>query len=196
MKVFWFDTETGGLNAHKHALLQLAYILEIDGRIEEKKVLYANGSAKEIDDCALEVTGFTRDQISKWPSPTLMYKHLISLFDKHIDKYDKEDKMIVGGYNVAFDVDFLRQLFYEHGNSYLMSYLAYGYLDPAVLFRTLQWRGILDDEHPLIRLTLSSLADYIGLSVESAHDALADIILTRTVTEELYSMLSGGLYGD
>lgn len=181
MKVFWFDTETSGTNPHKHGIMQLAYIIEIDGRVEDQSTLYANCNTKEVTERALEITSFSADQIAEWPSPKKMYAALIKTFDRFIDKFDKQDKFIAGGYNVQFDLDFLRQLWFESGDKYFGSYFAFGVLDPAALFRYMQWKSVLPhrEEQPLIKLTLSDLAGYYGLQSAGAHDAAFDIGMTR-----------------
>lgn len=192
MKVFWFDTETSGTNPHKHGIVQLAYIIEIDGRVEDQSTLYANCNTKEVTERALEITGFSAEQIAEWPSPKKMYSTLIKTFDRFIDKFDKQDKFIAGGYNVQFDLDFLRQLWFESGDKYFGSYFAYGPIDPAVLFRFLQWQTLYAKDYTSMKLTLSDLAEYLGIPHEGAHDAAFDIKMTREVTKRLADILATG----
>jgi DNA polymerase-3 subunit epsilon len=196
MKIFWFDTETSGTNPKAHAILQLAFTLEIDGAVEQEGVLYANSGGKEITDRALEINGFTRKQIADWPPQEHMYKTLSKLFDTTVDKYDRDDKLIAGGYNVDFDLRFLRQLWFENGDKYFGSYFPFGTIDPAALFRYAQAYGITGEQQPMIKLTLVDLATYFGIPTDEAHDAAFDVELSREVTRRLHLLFEAFFSGD
>lgn len=187
MKVFWFDTETSGLNPSKHGIIQIAGIIEIDGEEVEQVALYSNCATKQIDSKALEVNGYTLKQIADFPSESALYHHLHALFSRYIDPYDKTDKLVAGGYNVSFDLQFLRQLWYENNDKFFGSFFAFGTLDPSSIFRYLQWLGIITDYDYSLRLT--DIATYFGISTDNAHDALADIIMTRKIMNNLTTLL-------
>lgn len=193
MKVFWFDTETSGTDPHNNGIIQLAYLLEVDGRIEEKGTLYSNCKGKEITDRALEINGYSREQIDSFPDPSVMYKKLHALLNKYVNAYDSADKVIAGGYNVEFDVRFLRRLWFDNGDKYFGSFFAFGAVDPAVVFRLLQREGVFD---PIIKLTLSDLAEYLGVYNAGAHDAMADILMTRAALEVMKDVMKVAVVGE
>lgn len=178
MKAFWFDCETSGINPKKNGIIQLAYILEIDREVVEEDVLYANCNGKDMSEKALEVTGFREKEIAEWPNPSKMYKQLHRLFSNHIDKYNSEDKLIPAGYNVHFDTDFLRQLWFEQGDKYFGSFFAFSTIDVAQIFRALQWMNI--EEQQVVKMRLSDLCEYYGVPLD-AHDAMNDIRATRAI---------------
>lgn len=193
MKIFWFDCETSGLNPRKNGIIQLAYLLEINGELVKQQTLWANCATKEIEDKALEVTGFTRKQIASYPPQSEMYSALLRTFDSVIDRYNKNDKLIAAGYNVAFDVEFLRQLWFDCGDRYFGSYIAHGTIDPAHLFRYLQYIGAA--EETITKLTLSDLAELFAVDATEAHDAAADIAMTREIYHRIHSMIKAAHNG-
>lgn len=187
MKIFWFDTETSGLNSHKHGIFQLSYILKVDGKLHSKDTLYSNCNTKEITDKALEITGYNPKEIAEFPPPELMYKKLKALFTSVVDPYNKTDKMIGAGYNVNFDLDFLRQLWFDNGDKFFGSFFAHGAIDPAALFRYMQYIGLADQS--VLRITLSDLCDYFAIDSSKAHDAEADIAMTKTLYEKMNKII-------
>jgi len=191
MKVFWFDTETSGTDPKRNGIIQLAGIMEVDGEEVERIVLYGDCADKEVEQKALEINGFKSEQLLGFPSKVTMYHHLHAFFARHVNPFDKGDKMIAGGYNVDFDVRFLRQLWYECGDRYFGSFFAFGTLDPAALFRYMQWRGIIVDYNNKLRLT--DLAEYLGIETAGAHDAMVDIEMTMKVMHSLTVILKEGI---
>lgn len=183
MKVFWFDCETSGLDEKKHGIISLAYCVEIDGEIKEKGELFSNCEGKEIDDRALEINCFTRERIATFPSPHMMYLELTRIFGRYIDRYNKQDKFIAGGYNVQFDMKFLRQLWED---DYFWSWFAFGVIDPSQILRFLEYaKGTRQAGGKL-----TEVAQSLGIEVENAHDALADIETTIAVTKALIRDIS------
>lgn len=183
MKVFWFDTETSGLDSAKHGIIQLAYAVEIDGEVVAEGELFSNCEGKVIEDGALKVNGFTREQIATFNPPSWMYRHLGDLFDQYVDKFDRSDKFYAGGYNVAsFDMAFLRQLWTDCHDTYFGSWFHFGAVDPSGLIPALNYAGF--DIHPA-SFKLTDVAAYLGIDITGAHDAQSDIRMTREVMKKL-----------
>jgi DNA polymerase III subunit epsilon len=179
MKVFYFDTETSGVNDRENGIIQLAYMLEIDGTIEKEGELFSNCEGKQITERALEINRYTPDMIKGFPPPSDMYKKLHALFNKYVNAYDRTDKMIAAGYNADFDLRFLRRLWFDNGDKFFGSFFAFGILDPGPLFRYLQWKNIIPFEDA--KMTLTDIATYFAIDTTDAHDALADIKMTREI---------------
>lgn len=180
-KVLWLDVETTGLYPSKHAIVQLAYIVEIDGEEVHREVLYAAPDAnQEITDKALEITGFTQKEILEWPSQKDLYNRFKKVINRYVDPFDKSDKMFIGGYNVSFDVDFLRALFKRHGDNYFGSYFWFATLDPARVAAFLLWTGLIATSEAQ-DFKLGTLCTIFGVELNEAHDAMADVEATRQV---------------
>ena len=112
MKVFYVDVETTGLEPKINDIIQLALIIEIDGKVVRKEKFEMQPfNYDNISPEALEVNGLSIEQIKGFDTPQIAYRKIVNILDKYIFKYDKKDKFIPAGYNVKFDVDFLTEFF-------------------------------------------------------------------------------------
>ena len=187
-KIIFIDTETGGVNPEKAALIQLSGIIRIDKKDVEKFNFYIKPfENSEVNEKALEVQGRTLEELKtdKYVEEKEVYKEFINLLDKYIDKYDKTDKFIVAGYNVRFDVDILKAFFQRHGNNFLFSYLDSSMLDPLYSIRLLQIAEIL----PILENNkLETWCKHFGIELK-AHDSLEDIEATKKLIGKLISLI-------
>ena len=171
-KIIFIDTETGGVNAEKSALIQLSGIIEVDGTEKEKFNFYIKPfENSEVNEKALEVQGRTLEELGT---------------EKYIDeKYDKNDKFIVAGYNVKFDIDILKALFERNNNKFLFSYFNSSMLDPLYSVRLLQVAGML----PVLENNkLETWCKYFNIELK-AHDSLQDITATKKLIEKLVELI-------
>lgn len=181
MKVFYLDTETTGLNPKINDIIQLSFIIEIDGIIKEKqnfKMQPFNYSS--ITEEALKVNGITLEQLKTLETPQEVYKKLIKILDIHIDKYNKKDKFYSAGYNVRFDMDFLREFFIKNGDKYYGSYFDYHFIDAMPMLFLMEYAKKLNlsDHH------LETACKHYGIEIK-AHDAEQDIGATRELILKL-----------
>lgn len=187
-KIIFIDTETGGVNPEKAALIQLSGIIRIDKKDVEKFNFYIKPfENSEVTEKALEVQGRTLEELKtdKYVEEKEVYKQFINLLDKYIDKYDKSDKFIVAGYNVRFDVDILKAFFQRHGNNFLFSYLDSSMLDPLYSIRLLQIAEVL----PVLENNkLETWCKHFGIELK-AHDSLEDIEATKKLIGKLISLI-------
>ena len=187
-KIIFIDTETGGVNPEKAALIQLSGIIRIDKKDVEKFNFYIKPFGNsEVTEKALQVQGRTLEELKtdKYVEEKEVYKQFINLLDKYIDKYDKTDKFIVAGYNVRFDVDILKAFFQRHGNNFLFSYLDSSMLDPLYSIRLLQIAEIL----PVLENNkLETWCKHFGIELK-AHDSLEDIEATKKLIGKLISLI-------
>lgn len=187
-KIIFIDTETGGVNSEKAALIQLSGIIRIDKKDVEKFNFYIKPfENSEVTEKALEVQGRTLEELKtdKYVEEKEVYKQLIKLLDKYIDKYDRTDKFIVAGYNVRFDVDILKAFFQRHGNNFLFSYLDSSMLDPLYSIRLLQIAEVL----PVLENNkLETWCKHFGIELK-AHDSLEDIEATKKLIGKLISLI-------
>ena len=187
MKLFYFDVETTGLQPWKHGIVQLAYSVEIDLVEKESGCFFIKPfDSDEIDQKALDVNSLTREQLSHFPEPTVVFnQYLIPLLAKYIDKYDKNDKFCPAGFNAQFDIDFLQQFFKKNGDKWFGSWFNYDVVDPLQALRFFQpaeaWIKKLPDKK------LGTLTRVLGIEHASAHDALSDIKATRELVHRLWN---------
>lgn len=185
-KILFIDTETTGLDPHKNGIIQVSGIIEIDGDIKEEfniKCQPMTGDA--VDAKALEVTGTTHEMIQSYISGADGYRRLVSIFDKYVSKFDKNDKFQVVGYNVRYDMEMLKSWFDKNGNPYMGSYMTWQPFDVMSVCHMLKYMGVLN----LPNYKLSTLCEHFGITIK-AHDAMSDITATRELSRVLLSRIT------
>lgn len=188
MKTFYFDTETTGLDPKKNSIIQIAGIIVIDGEVKEEFNLKCKPiePLDNISNDAIAVHGMGREEIATFPDPEEVYITLNDKFDKYIDKFNRNDKFIIAGQNVGFDLNFLIEFWKRQGDTYLGSYLNFrDKLDLLPLVSTLRVFGFLN----LPDSKLGTIASHFNIQID-AHDALSDIKATRLVLFEMLKRLS------
>lgn len=181
-KVCWFDVETTGLSEFKNDVVQLAIIIEIDKKVvAEKEFKMQPFDFDTIEPKALECNGLTVEDLRKYPDPRQTYKELVAFLGKHVNKFDKGDKFHPAGYNVPFDIGFLKQYFKKNGDNYFGSFFNYKATDPLQLLYSMDARGLIS----LPSYKLVDVCKRFGIPQEKAHDAMCDIQATKNLMEFL-----------
>jgi len=177
-KVLYFDTETTGLEAGKHGIIQLAALMEIGGDVVESfNMKFQPHYGAEINPDALKVSGTDPEELKSRTSSADAYREFLKFLDRHISKFDKTDKAYPAGYNVTFDMHFLDAWFRHHGNQYgTGSYQNWKMLDPLPLLRVWDFLGTIS----LPDYKLQTVCNAYDIELQ-AHDALSDIIATRAL---------------
>jgi DNA polymerase-3 subunit epsilon len=188
-KTFWFDTETTGLDKDKAAIVTLAYIIEYDGQAQAHGVLpMAPHAGAEISDAALKVNGFKREEIQTFQTPNEAYLKLLRILGRHVNKYDKLDKLVMAGYNVGFDEGFLRALFTRLGDQYYGSWFYSTCFD----VRSKVAEYLCHNQLILPNFKLESVCSAFNIHF-GAHDAMEDIRATRDLYYALRSREAPGV---
>ncbi len=182
-KIFWFDVETTGLDPIKQDIVQLAFLIEIDGQIIEKgNLLMQPFNYDTVEQAALDVHGRSIDEIRTYPNPKDVYNDLISILAKYVDRYNREDKFNHAGYNSRFDLEFLKQFFIKNNDVYFGSWFNYKGIDPLTILHALD--GI--EKISLPNYKLETVCGYFDIPIV-AHDALSDITATRNLAKHICS---------
>jgi DNA polymerase-3 subunit epsilon len=189
MKIMFLDTETTGLYPNAidvntgevtpyHEIVQFSAIVEEDEEIIDKIDLKMRPSDPDrFSERALEKQGRTIEEIMTWPERSLAFQRLLAFFDEHVDKFNKYDKFIMGGYNVKFDKDMLWAFFRENDHKYFGSYFWQETLDVINLVNLLVLFGDLELRDR--KLTTVCEACGIPFGEDEAHNSLFDIEQTR-----------------
>lgn len=190
-KIWYFDVETTGLDAYRNDIIQLAGIIEIDGKIEDEfEIKIKPIDPNRVDESALKVNGITREQLDsdEYILPRTAYSQLCKTLEYFVDKFDRNDKFIPCGYNVDFDLRFLEQFFRKNGDNFFGSFVdRKTSKDPFPVLRYLKSLG-----SPALKnaesLKLAEVCRVFGIEL-TAHNAKSDIRATR----ELVKILDRGL---
>ncbi len=186
-KICWIDTETTGIDGYKNDIIQLALILEINKKEVDRKLFYIQPfSWANIEEEALKVNGTTVEQLKGYPHPTVVFKELTQFLGKYVNKFDKTDKFQPAGFNVPFDMGFLKQFFNKNNDKFFGSWFNYKACDPLQLLYTLDSRGLI----ALPNYKLGTVCKHFGVPLEGAHGAMADIEATKNLAEFLFSCIN------
>lgn len=181
MKQIFFDVETTGVKFWRNSIHQLSGIVEVNGeekeRFEFKIKPYPQA---EIEDSALEISGITRADLNNYFDMKEVHRNLCAILSKYVDKFNKQDKFYLVGYNNAsFDNPFLRAFFVQCGDEYFGSWFWSCPIDVMVLAGE-----YLKLERPSMKdFKLSTVASHLKIQVDESklHDACYDVELTREI---------------
>ena len=180
-KIFYLDTETTGVNPISNDIVQIAFIIEIDGKIKGKYNLFCQPlDYSRVSEEALRKQNRTLEDIKKYPSMNEAYEKLISIMSSYVDKYDKMDKFYPAGYNVKFDINFLSNFFTKNGDKYYGAWFNWKMIDPYPLLHLLDSMGAI----ALPDYKLGTVCKHYDIQL-TAHDALNDIEATVKLIELL-----------
>lgn len=183
-KVLWLDVETTGLDCRKHGLREVGFIIEVDGVEVDKGVFKINPFTYttkdvEIDAYALEISKVSIEDLESYDRSSYCFKELMNKLVKYVNVNDKNDCFVIAGYNVAFDIGFLKEWFKEMGlqDSY-KDLFHYKSLDVFSLVFVLRHLGLNSAEND----KLETMCNYFDIEIE-AHNALSDIEATKKLYE-------------
>jgi DNA polymerase III epsilon subunit-like protein len=186
MKILWFDVETGGLDSKTHPILEFAGLYE-DTLIGDKSkaifheyIKYDKYPDGYKEACA--INGLTEEILAeKGITPKEFYEKYLEFLGSKVDKHQKDDKMLLAGYNTDFDDGFNRQCFKNNGNQYYGSYFLNTRLNVMSTVAMAMKNGIL----PLMfNYKLETIARALQLKFKP-HSALDDIKITRIINNML-----------
>lgn len=135
---------------------------------------------------ALEVSGKNlQDLASDSHIPfTSAFRQVNEFLDERVDKYDKQDKMFLVGYNNAsFDNPFFRAFFKQNNHKYFGSYFYPNPLDVYVLAT----EKLKEVRHEMENFKLHTVAKELGIEVDESklHDAEYDLNLTWKIYKKV-----------
>lgn len=191
MKLFYVDLETTGVMYWKNGIHQISGCIEIDGEVKEVFDFKVCPNEKcIIEEDALKVSGLTKEIVLAYPPMNQVYKDIIVMLSKYVDKYDKNDKFFLVGYNNAsFDNSFFRAFFVQNGDNYFGSWFWSSSLDVMVLAT----QYLILTRPKMVDFKLKTVAREFGFEIneERLHDAQYDIFLTRGIYHIIKDRFNG-----
>lgn len=178
---FFYDLETTGTNPKKHGIHQIAGFIEVNNIVLQEFNFKVRPHPKaKIELEAMQKCNVTEEQILAYPEMYTVYKKLINMLKKYIDKYDSTDKAwLIGFNNRSFDDAFFRAWFEQNGDAFFGSWFWSDSLDALVLAS----QYLLERRAKMQSFKLHRVATELGLEVDESklHDAMYDIYLTRQI---------------
>lgn len=185
IKYLIVDTETGGLDHEKHPIIQVAAQIYYDTKlVDEFNEQMKPEDWQIVDPKALQINNTKPEELEEFQSQKDGFKKFIAWMDKHVDKYQPEDKFYQVGYNIhKFDADFLRSWFAMNKHSYYGSY----FWNPPIDVMLIAAFAAIGQRQNLPNFKLVTVAKSIGIIVED--DKLHDAMYDTKITAEMFFML-------
>jgi len=194
-KLMFLDTETTGLYPFKHSPYDISGIIEVGGEVKESfsiqcKPLRFDNITQE----ALDANGMTIEKLENLQLTQKGYKELLAIWDGTVDKYNTDDKMVVIGHNVDFDIRMLNGWFKNLDNNFFYSYVNRYAVDTFEIAKWLLVRGLIPQN--IENLQLETLCRHFKL-IDDIDDgnfhksALYDIEMNKKIYEKFNELLKG-----
>lgn len=182
-KLCFIDTETTGLFPWKHGIIQIAFIIVIDGVVKEKVDLMVNPFPQDaIEDGALKANGRDRDTLFNNLPPAEAFTKLESTLAKYVKKTDTSDKFFFCAYNAKFDEEFMRQWFKKNGSNYFGSW----FFSPTIDVMVLAGLSLLEERPKMENFKLGTVLQHLGIKpTGNLHDGMVDIEATYQLFKKL-----------
>lgn len=175
-KILFLDVETTGLIPGYHDIIQIAGIIEENNNIvDEFKYKSRPFNPENIDDEALKINGFTKEELQFLPDS----EHAIEYLIPRLEPFIKEKNILFAGQKTFFDLFFLQALFRksEHEQSKTFDIMTPAH-NATIDLKTLTLLAILQG-HKIKSNSLADVCEYLGVKNEKPHDALSDLHATR-----------------
>ena len=181
MILLYIDTETTGLDTATCSIWQLSgYISDTatgtSDSFDYKMRPYRN---EIISKEAAAKTGATQEELDGYPSQSEVFSNFTALLSKYVDLEDWNQRVIPVGYNISFDLDFLRSWFAFNNSATLFSRNIYF---PGIDVMYLAAYCLLGERSKMRNFQLSTVYErLLNKPLSNAHNAMADIDATREI---------------
>ena len=181
-KILFIDTETGGIDPASHSLLSLALVVWKELEVRASIEILVNDGVLNVTEKALEINGINLSEHKKKAvSPVLALQQVDQFLDLH---FSRDEKIILGGHNINFDVNFLNAFLTRNGYNFQQRF-SHRFVDTSSILFYLYLTGKIKR-----KLTASQDAfDYFGITVPGRHTALGDAFATAQLFSKLVSIL-------
>jgi DNA polymerase III epsilon subunit-like protein len=181
-KILFIDTETGGIDPASHSLLSLALVVWKELEVRASIEILVNDGVLNITEKALEINGIDlAEHKKKAVSPVLALQQFNQFLDIH---FSKDEKIILGGHNINFDVNFLNAFLTRNDYNFQQRF-SHRFVDTSSILFYLYLTGKIKR-----KLTASQDAfDYFGITVPGRHTALGDAFATAQLFSKLINVL-------
>jgi DNA polymerase III epsilon subunit-like protein len=180
-KLFFIDTETGGLDPRYHSLLSIGLVEWEDAVITKTKEILINDGELKVTDAALAINKIDLNSHKVKAIPPAKAIEEILAFIEWTG--NQQDKITLAGHNVGFDIKFTRRLF-ESQHHHFDDYFSHRSIDTSSILHYLYFAGKLDT-----KIVGSSEAfKHFKIKVSGRHTALGDAIATAELFTRMINL--------
>lgn len=192
MKFLWCDTETTGLETVNAKPFQIAFIfcysLKVPNEALKQEVFERvftlnpfDIPGTEYNESAGKVNGYTKEMIQEFKASAIAVKDIEQYLTELLN-YKQTEKMFFCGYNSnTFDWNHLVDLFAR----YELDFTKFFNTQKLDVFEQVKRAGQMKILPYLENRKLTTVAKFLNIEMENAHDALCDIRATREVAKSL-----------
>ncbi|HTI07678.1 MAG TPA: 3'-5' exonuclease [Puia sp.] len=181
-KILFIDTETGGIDPKTNSLLSLALVVWKEMEIKASLEILINDGILNVTEKAMEINGIQLEEHKKKAvTPFVALQQFDSFLKEH---FEEDEKIVLGGHNITFDVNFLNAFLTINGYSFQQRF-SHRHVDTASILFYLYLTGKIKR-----KITSSQDAfEYFGITVQGRHTALGDVLATAQLFTNLVSIL-------
>lgn len=192
-KILWLDLETTGTNEQVHGIVEIACILEINGKEVDSFHSYIRPrEGTEYDPIAMTVNRHAIADLEEFPPEAEVFQAFLAKLDSWVDRYNKRDKLFIAGFNCEFDLRHTEALFLRNKEQWFGSYFWRDVID----LRSIASYVLRDHRPDMLDGKLMSVAGQLltkqqmleALGGGEAHGADVDIRVTK---EAFYNIVHG-----
>lgn len=178
MKFFWCDTETTGIETTDSAAFQIACIYR-NGTKTAERVFNLNPLEGDIkyNEEAGKIHGISEEEIKSYEPAKEMMSKFVSFLTECLHDFNgsPEEKMFFSGYNCTFDWKHIEALLQRYTNSKMEDFFVPQMADVFIQAKKGRYAGKVNTEN----LKLGTVCKAFNVTLDNAHNALADIRATR-----------------
>lgn len=184
-KLFIFKVETNGDNPKKNGIHQLSAIIVTpkagEGECNFKMKPFP---FDRIEMSALEISNTTVETLNSYPEPLESYNKIKTTLEAYINKYDKNDKFHLVGYNnSSFDDKFFKAFFEKNGDPCFGAYFFTNSIDVMNISSMV----LLKRRYGMETFELKTVAKEFGIETDESklNDSNYDLQITYKIFNEL-----------
>jgi len=184
MKILFVDTETTGLNSDHHDITEIACYFKDSLTNKNSKFhsyIFYNDYPSDYNE-VVKITGLTPEILKEKGKPAqVVFVEFTRWLGSLVDQYNQDDKLIMAGYNVNFDDNFIRNFFSKNNHEYYGSFFYNARLDVMSFVAAAIYYNLM----PIPKsFRLECVAEIFNIKFES-HNAWSDVLATGKVYKKL-----------
>ena len=181
-RLLFVDTETGGLDPHKHSLLSLAMVVWEGGEILDSMEILINDGILSVTEEALSINKIDLETHKQLAVSTIRaYDEMVVFIRKY---FPGQGKTTLAGHNVHFDAGFL-QTFFAANHSDFSEFFSHRMIDTSSILHYLYLSGRIKQR----AVSSDDAFRLFNIRVEGRHTALGDAMATARLFTSLLHLI-------